>query len=349
MKVCAMVGVWPADSHNIIESADITGDADAQGNALRSDAGYNPIWRYSVRCATIGKYPSVSIEGGSLTARNVYTSNTHFNNHLFGSWVEYDIAALSTNQKIGSGASLGYKDPMNQINGLGLGGNGDGLQEGTAIRNPQTLGNLDSSAGEGVGSSEIVSYINRSKVFANKISSEFFDRNGNLADSGMLRTGNYIGPDEKGFLFYRPMNYGDVIIHDNIINDSKNASLVIVASSVFIENDVDRIDATIIAYGDFDTCYGFEQNASDGNQDLLANCNRSLLINGAVYVEGQLRLDRTYGSGSFTPDGQLNMENLSQRAEIFNFDPRFVKTSYEYATSKKSYSETYIKELQTRF
>ena len=74
-KICMMVATWPADSHNDLKTDDsnkgIYGiNNEYQTEALKKSAGTNPYWRYSVNCRTVGKYPSVSIEGSSLIAKN---------------------------------------------------------------------------------------------------------------------------------------------------------------------------------------------------------------------------------------------------------------------------------------
>jgi|GEM_PF-3485293 hypothetical protein len=331
-KVCAMVATWPADSHNDFTSATVSGN---QLQALRTDAGDNPIWRFNIDCGTVGKKPNVSIEAGSLAVSgNVNTAKKKYGGKLFGSWVEYGLTANSVNDVTGSGASLS-----------------NGLQTGKfAI--PQTLGN---TSGNG-GVYDAYAYYAMSSAFVDKIEGVFYEGN-TLIDNSRVRTGD-IAAGETGILFYKNAKNNETItIDQDIRNYSKDAVLVVFGDNIEIMSNVTRVDAVLIAKDKITTCAGHSRNDADGNMDLKENCAKQLVVNGAIYAGGDngstasdkvLSLYRTYGGGNID-NGYLDSSTLPERAEIFNYDPRIVKQSYELMKNIDSYAESYVQELAPRY
>lgn len=354
-KVCSMVAVWPADSHNLLNvdssgngQYDIPADS-AQENALRKDAGTNPYWRYSLDCRTVGKYPTVSIEGASLVASGeASTSKISYGNGIFGSWAEYDLVASKANN-MGSGASLAYaiSEPQTDINQAGNYSIG-GLRDG-ATMTPQTLGGLALDYGS---SDEAAKAMQLSKKFAENIKSYCYDSTGSSSGNCEVAENITSVDDAKnGFILYRPTNSDTIEIAQNISNDSKGAIVVIYGKKVTISNNVTRIDAVIIAEEGLDTCSEDSHHKNSGNEELLTKCSNPLTINGAVYTKGDadLMLDRVYGGGS-TEDGEtLNPDTLMQRAEIFNYDPRITKVSQDIIDEMDVTDVQYIKELAPRY
>ena len=342
-KVCVMAAVWPADSHN-----NLTDTTDQQW-ALTKENGPGALWRFEVQCATVGKMPSVSVEGSSLVARNVNTTTTRNRSadhaNVFGSWAEYDLIAGATSGHPGSGASLAYANQQTTKNSAGS-PDVDGFYEPSASlrsksRNPQTLGNESDPKEGAVGYAEIGSYVSQSSIFAGNIVA--------AADPSVSA--------KTHVEFYKNVENGMCEIDSNVPADP-NKIWVIRCKDVMIHPNVEEINAMIVATNELDTCYEsngsgdkYEQVAGGDNELLLDNCNKQLIVNGAVYVGDTLNLDRTHGGGSLDYiDGEyyLNSATLAQRAELFIYDSRIVKYSYEFMKTYEMNSESYVRELAPR-
>ena len=344
-KLCVMSAVWPADSHNILPNGEdyTIKNSDDQSNALMGDnAGTNPYWRFEMNCQTVGKYPNISVESASLVASGeVSTATIKYNGGIFGSWSEYDLIANGA-KNIGSGASLAYANAYTKNYPNDAGDfNVDGGR-GSSNYYPQSVGNKDGSN----SSSDASEIYKLSSKFADSLISYCGDSES--TSTGECTFANSVPDDGNGIYVYN----GGFPIANNIINNSKNAIMVIVGDNVAINKDVTRVDAIIIARNSFDTCAGDgnDRNPADGNQDLLENCNNQLVINGAVKTAGgdNLKLDRTFGGGSITGEDKLNPSTLMQRAEIFNYDPRIVKVSQDIWEKTDATNVQYVKELAPR-
>ena len=336
-KLCSLVAVYPADSHNII--GDINPGED-QADALTSEYGNNPYWRFKLSCATVGKSPSASIEGASMAVGGTVSTNAKtFQKRIYGSWAEYDIASTSfSGGPMGSGAAYAYDEPQLSPN-VKTETNKSGLPD-DKLATPQTLGNAGSSLGVGDASN----YVSLSKKFAENIVSTYYE-SGNLNAAKAGGTG----------LDFVYSTISDQMIGGDITNGDNNTIKVIVGKNIHIAPSVKRLDAIIIAYGELDTCssgltsdaYEQDKSTDPGNQALLEQCGNELVINGAVYANS-ISLDRTFGGGSFEGDDKINPDTLMQRAEIFNYDPRIVKISYEINESLDATNASYVKELAPR-
>lgn len=358
-KICSLVSVWPADSHNSLqvttENEFVTAiDDNNQSNALTSEAGENPYWRFRINCATVGKYPTMSVEGGSLVASGkVETSTTSYNHRIFGSWAEYDLVA-SEAKKAGSGASLAYATPQSTPNSAGD-YTADGIKDTGELRVPQTLGNT-ASPDYGIGS-DAENALQLSKKFAENIKGYCYDESGNASGNcSVLPDGaTSIDNSYSGLVLYKANSNSSFTIPSNIYNNSENAVIVIYGKNIKISNAATQIDAMIIAEDGLDTCDEGDKDSKTGNQALLEKCNNDLIIKGAVYSRGKLSdtenhllLDRSKGGGSFEGE-TLSPNSLSQRAEIFSFDPRIVKVSQDIHESLDVTEIQYIKEIAPRY
>lgn len=108
---------------------------------------------------------------------------------------------------------------------------------------------------------------------------------------------------------------GDVTIDGNIrysnayANTSEIPSLVIIATgNILLRDNVEDVAGLFVARGTFNTC----SNAPGGNLS-VNDCNRQLIVNGAV-IANTLTLLRTHGA-----DGS-NDADRKRPAEIFNFN-----------------------------
>jgi hypothetical protein len=118
---------------------------------------------------------------------------------------------------------------------------------------------------------------------------------------------------------------------------------------IVIKNEVTELYANLIADGKLDTCGEGDHKTDATSGKLVDNCNNVLVVNGAVYSEGEMSLDRVFGGGSSYGSMSLDSSTLVQRAEIFNFDPKIVKWGYDYKHEVQPITTTYIEELSTRY
>lgn len=350
-KLCVAVAVYPADSHN---SRDDTIHAGAdQSNALTDGPGANAFTRISVKCRTVGKYPTFSTEGnGILSGGNVSGKYTRYNDERdFGSWSEYGLIANEVD-KVASGASIAYIEAQSGIN-AGVSHDRAG-KEKNQLDSPQTLGNMDKNEIGLRDSTEASVYANQMTEIANNIKSTFF--------TDPMPAGGPFLVEYPGTHTWVNLNYKDDVWiggaeADAINNHRLAGDQVIIYSdkNIMIENTVMNLDAMLVANGKVDTCYivddsGNKMDVDQGgdNSQLLNHCHDNLTVNGAVYSKEAIELDRTYGGGSET-DLNLREDTLVQRAEIFNFDPRTVKWGYDYDNGNQPLITTYIEELSTRY
>ena len=338
-KICSMVAVYPADSHNTHDGNINSND---QSVALTDAFGSNAYWSFKVSCATVGKSPTTSIEGNSLvTGGGISVSTKTYNGRTFGSWAEYDISSTSIGGPMGSGASMAYDNSQKDKN-LVASLDASGLASGNFV-SPQTLGNT----GTLLGTSDSSRILADSKKYVENMIGTFYDE-----DSKIIAE----NADKAPELEFRYPEKKDVLIDTNIENYSNDTVVVIYGKNVHIAKNVTRIDALIIADGEFDTCSSgigsdaYEQDAGGTfeNQVLLENCGNELVINGAVYAK-TIDLDRTYGGGSVTSEDTVNPETLMQRAEVFSYDPRVVKAVYDYLSGLKTLNNTFEKEIAPRY
>ncbi len=347
-KICSLVAAWPADSHNSLqvttENKFVTAiDDNNQSNALTTEAGDNPYWRFQVGCATVGKKPTASIEGASLTVGDTAKANyTKYEGRVFGTWAEYDLVANKVDY-VYSGASRAYDSAQTTVN-ANVSYEDYGKTDG--MSSPQTLGNMTDEKGIR-NDTEIANYVNMSRQFANSIYSTFYDEYGNKKTK-IDSDGSTVDVSAH-FNILNSKASNDYSITSDIINDDPNVINVIYANNIYISKNVERVDAVLIANGILDTCEkDVNRNTSTGNQELLQECNENaLVVNGAVYVHGELKLDRVYGGGEIDGDS-LDPSTLAQRAEIFNYDPRIVKFAYDVIKDRNLVDTQYVKELPTR-
>lgn len=334
-KICVALAVYPADSHN---STDPVINDDDQSAALTDEFG-GAFTRISVACKTVGKYPSASVEGNGIVTGSIITgSRTEYGGRSFGSWTEYGLVANSV-VNIASGASSAYDNPQTSRN-ASVSYDGAGLKIGD-FDSIQTLGNMNSGIG---ARNDAKLYAAQARTYANNVIATFF--------TGEASSTCVLGSSYDSCTTFVNANYNDdVVINSDFagtINDAANNGHVIIYSkrNIKISNAVTELNATLIADDRVDTCEEADQGGD--NEQLLYNCSNSLFINGIVYSEKPIALDRIYGGGSV--DGMnLDANTLMQRAEILNYDPKIVKWSYDYKRQTQPLTTTYIEELSTRY
>lgn len=394
-KLCVAVSVYPADSHNLVEVVNAMKDGsitsslvkpkpinnDGQVAALSGpDYTEGASTLISLSCATVGKRPSTSVEGGSLMVNGaIEAGSTTYDGHSYGSWAEYDVVGSEGSDGFGSGASLAYLNPPSPtasiVDAIRISRvPGDGLESGKK-KYPQSIGNTASETQYG-SSAEAQSLIARGEDstseawrFADNIYRNFIADSSashpylikSTAPGGASVSGIFNGATQEGKI-YIVHSSGKLLIDSNIENHLKSSIYVIYSEEgIDIAPGVTRIDAFLIANKNntstssssvvptIDTCSGDgnEQGASSGNQNLIDNCNHTLLINGAVAAQ-KIKLDRAAGGGSFEGSEDLNPESLMQRAEVFNYDFRVVFWANSILEYDDVINPSHIKELNPR-
>ena len=205
----------------------------------------------------------------------------------------------------------------------------------------QTLGNMNSEIG---ARNDAKVYAAQARTYANNVIATFF--------TGEASSTCVLGSSYDGCSTFVNANYNDDVVINSAfagtINDAANNGHVIIYSkrNIKISNAVTELNATLIADGKVDTCEEADQGGD--NEQLLYNCSNSLFINGIVYSEKSIALDRIYGGGSVN-GMNLDANTLMQRAEILNYDPKIVRWSYDYKRQTQPLTTTYIEELSTRY
>ena len=336
-KLCVAVAVYPADSHNLRGTTKIENEDQSAALSDSIDGGYT---RIAVACKTVGKYPTTSVEGNGIVAGgNVTGAYTEYNNRYFGSWTEYSLISNSV-QNFASGASIAYTNPQTTINATAAWDLG-GLNKGY-FDSPQTLGNMSDEVGL-QDETEVSLRASQMQSFVDDVKSTFF--------AGTPGGSETIMPLNDGKTFINTNFDDDVIIGTELANDinkKANEGMVLIYSNKNIEisNEVQYLKAVLIADGIVDTCS--EANQGGDNGQLLDSCYNPLVINGVVFSNGDIALDRVYGGGS-TDGMNLDSNTLIQRAEIFNFNPEIVEWGYNYKHKTQPITTTYIEELSTRY
>lgn len=327
-KYCAVTAVWPADSHN---DMNVTGDSviasgSPQTNALIGDnPGTGAYWRFEISCRTLGKKPTVSVEGsGIVSGGGVIASTTNYGGNIFGSWSEYGlIADNSTSVNFGTGASLAYHGPQFFVNEQADPSEA-GLNKDAKCIGIETVGNINCINQVGLDPGEAYSYASRAYSVKNQI----VGKNGTTKHNGNL------------------------IIYSNVSKNADGSTPIIYADNIKIHPDVTEINAILIADDNLDTCYLEDkqnettQGGTKGNSGLKDLCGKQLVVNGAVFAEN-ITLDRTFGGGSY--GDSVMPRSLVQRAEIFNFDSAYVSEVYKQSMEEDPITTTYIKELPSRY
>ena len=359
-KYCFAIGVYPADSHNI--GTDEIAEGMDQSVALSGDvAGDNALWRVSVSCRTVAKYPSFSVEGNGVRASgSVKTSRAYIRGRVFGSWVEYGLVS-GPGSNVSTGATLAYANINTDINKSGNVGSDDvscfGIQ---SVGNNKDGKNCD-DAGSSSEAEMVEDEIDRTKDNLSKYKVSSIDGMA-LRTSGVysgIKNGVYKiyvvdGADASSVIDYAvnvdagdyrtvAITYAnDAQINSDIVKNTigQGRQVLIFANSISISNSVGQIDAWLIAENKIDTC----KEAEVGDEELGDVCNNSLIINGPV-IAGSVSLDRVYGAEAEGSDIGGNI----RRGEIFDYDPSSVLWAYKESLKESKTEIRYIKERAVRY
>lgn len=132
---------------------------------------------------------------------------------------------------------------------------------------------------------------------------------------------------------------GDVQYADGYSKLEDMPKLIIYAKNIYINCQVNRVDAVLIAEQNVDTCAEWNGTNPDLNSEARS---RLLKINGTV-ITNKLLLNRTYGAGKGTASGVP--------AEIINYDTTLLLWGRAQADTSDSgrTTTTYIRELAPRY
>ncbi|MBR0482728.1 hypothetical protein IJJ54_01280 [Candidatus Saccharibacteria bacterium] len=109
-KVCAVVAVWPADSHNM--PGDITQEGQEYGAMDDTENEADRYWGISsMSCSTVSKKPNIQVRQSGAFAQN-YIDTAVSDRSLtgdgdkrsYGSWADYELISGKTTLGMGSGA-----------------------------------------------------------------------------------------------------------------------------------------------------------------------------------------------------------------------------------------------------
>jgi|GEM_PF-6410489 len=335
-KYCVVAGISHTDSGD---------EADALANA-------NDAWNISaISCRTIAAKPSIQVWNSGTYTNAITTSQSHkYPNailsdniyqlsgaHLYGSWGETFILARGTTSGIASGATIGYGNFASSLR--------------ANVKNckitPLTIANPNctSTTGNSGVNANINDVVARLKNrYEKDIETEKLRI---IHASGTYRIDHNICSGSGTC-----NSSGDLILanRNNSVYDhsSQLPQVIIFAPNIEISDNVDQIDAWLIADGYIDTCVGHSIN------DLTSHdCDKTLIFNGPVFAN-ELRLNRTsFDTGDTKYKTVSNTSNLnaiysSTSAEIFNLRADVYLWAHNQAANQIQAGISNLKELSVR-
>lgn len=237
--------------------------------------------------------------------------------NLRGSWGEYGVIAPGQVTGFASGAGVNFPSAtidqstwsrLTFSNSPSYGSYGNASQLGTI---PNIAGyDLDKLARDGT----------------------LVERSGNYTIGGMSNVTGTVVYSIGG----RATISGDITYANTAASESNMPQVIIIANEIFIDPDVERVDAWLVATNRVDLCtgYGFTNNAA--TQLTTSRCNKQLVINGPI-LSKKLYLERTYNNNSGDP---AEMVNLRSDAYIW---------AYNQAQKGAGYRTSYIRQLPPRY
>lgn len=291
-------------------------------------------------CVVIAKMPSVQIIGDDLHVgdgptgqtyekASVQTGSFEAGSALYGSWVEYGIfapAPLGVIKSISggviggpNGGTAGMTD--DQKNGLSFANTASPYGNWSA---PQEVASIEKMAANYPEEFEHGANINlNNKVGDNQIKRVTLDHAG-----GVKMSGDFTRQDAAAIFIYDGTVTidGNINVTDKTINAIGKASqVVIIANQIIIKDNVENIDAWLVArsttladaMGVITTCNEIQSPYTKNLQLGDACSQHQLRINGAVIAK-ELQLRRTYGADKSLTNGlSIPAEILDLRADAY--------------------------------
>jgi len=334
-------------------------------------------------CISIGKMPNMQVLGSSIQSlsdiKGAFTlfgqsSGSNVSRRYYGSSVEFGIIANGAVSKMASGMMMvSGRDEANSvfcdISPLTFANSQCISAEDTS--RVSTLGQVKTS----MDSSFAYRLANRyhgssTEIRTTEITADTFTDYGYTSGNSAIIT--YA---EQPVIIYASSDItikSNIIYSDNSYTDTKVPQVYIIAMqregasaapNIYIDEDVERIDAILVisgaggtGTGTVDTCaYATDPSdnakkrvvdpgteVTDGDtMELSANiCTKRLTINGGV-IAGGIHLKRTYGAD--------NLSNIREPAEVVNFLPSVYFAGVEAASQTNQPFTTYLRELAPRY
>lgn len=293
-------------------------------------------WRHYSVCIGVNKTPSVQILGGDLRVGGLidasyFTGKKGTGSATFGSWVEYGALSRSSNDGLASGSGLvdGQNKTIAERNKLTFANRPAGTYGNYHFTVPYNMANQFNVTGSNYTSA----------TFALTGKSGTYRPTGNVSISGAVDEG-------KTVVIYAPTRI--VTITDNITyggepytSRDQIPQLVIVARDIRIQQNVETVNAWLLASGYVDTCSDVGTAGVMPTTGVLSDavCNKTLTVNGPVATD-KLVLKRTAGAGAGSE---------AEAAEVFNLRADAYLWRYQSAANSNQVRVISVKELPPRF
>ncbi len=369
--ICTVSTVYPAGSGN-------------PGNYTDPEGTHT--WYVSPsKCAQIAKKPSFELWNGNLYANGNIQTNTSTkytvaghneigssNPRTFGSWVEHGLIVKGNNNKLASGAVLGYQTNSNTNLSNNPGGHSEGITPGVCKRSPLTIANQpcvtggSTSGDSGIAVTETVNlsdYISVAQTTTSvqtgsndvdlSSSNYYTEKNGirytyNSSSSKLHLKASSNLPSGVTHIIY---SKGSVYIHGNLTYTNGPYSspsnvpqyIIITDGSIFIDGAVTRVDSWLVADGKKESSAGAIKTCADSNGEVPIGeqyCFNQLRINGPIIAK-KMELTRLYGAATGN--------NSATSAEILNFAPSTYIFSQSKASENTSLRTVFSKEVAPRW
>lgn len=293
-------------------------------------------WRHYSVCIGINKSPTIQVWGGDLRVggtidASYFTGQKDAGQATFGSWVEYGALSRGANEGLASGSALA-----------------EGTTKSEQDRNELTFANRPSGT---YGRYDFTVPYTMADQF-NMPGTVYTSATFNLAGkNGMYRPSTDMtisGTVERGraVIVYAPTR--TVTITDDTIYDGSSYTsraeipqLVIVARNIRIQQNVETVNAWLLASGYIDTCSDVGTPGVLPVSGVLSSqvCDKRLTVNGPVATD-KLILKRTGGAAAGSE---------GDSAEVFNLRADAYLWRYQNAASGGQVRVVSVKELPPRF
>ena len=335
---------------------------------LNSGNGYYSNFDFSTKsvknCYTVAKRPNMQVWGG-----NVYSSsgiNTSvavkynvlgYNGtypRIFGSWGELGVIANGEISGFASGTTTAY-------DGQNLAANsGGGTKTDFCSRSPLTFANNKCNTGTAGSIGTMSKSENQAVKDKEAVIAKLIDDTNNAVDTNEvnLNDGNSYYKNSNNIKIVESALTTDGIIkvvHAKNIYVAGNIQfaeanyeslgeipkvLLYADENIYIDCNITRIDALLMAEKEVKTCADENGNVPDANSE---SRSKQLKVNGAI-IASKLSPDRTYGAATGN--------NSIVPAEIINFDPTLYlwagPTDDDDNSVSGSLETTYIREMAPR-
>lgn len=315
--------------------------------------------RTNVICLTVAKVPLATVSGGDLAVRGTLAEAAKLirgysyatGGYRYGSWAEYGIFGPSSiDMHSGGTLAMSNANPDNAgKNNLVFANTGGGTPGRFIIAGAASVADYDWSK-LGIDTSvTAVSGVGNHTVTAGPANSVR-----TYTGSGVTRISG--GTVPRGETYVISARTGTIRISGNInyapgqYNTAGDLpQVIIIARNIVIDEDVNNIDAWLIAAGgNINTC-GSAITPSPYYSGLTSNsCRDPLRVNGIVQAD-RIFLRRTAGATSSSSDSATRDRELRSPAEVFNARPDTYLWAHGRSASQGVVRTESVRELPPRF